>query len=233
MAKEKYSKDEFLMMFKEDVIRLSKYIPWLESKKGDDVANSYEDGDKMAHTLTFPVYDSILMSFLNEASTTVFMDSNYRYLYTRKNIKDYKDELRLIESADIMHMEILQCILSRYVFGGMTKAYLWRDGVEHGTFVAVVKKARQIVEFWDQPLVIEDEILPEEEAEEPVEELSLEEAEEKIQTEESVEESVEEPLEEVLEDVSVEEGSSMEDVTAEAVETAEAIETEVEAEITE
>lgn len=162
MQKEKLSREEFLQMFREDVIRLSRYIPWFEKKRGNDVSKNYQDGDKMKHTLSFPVYDSILLAFLNDASTTVFMEQNYHYFYSRNQIKNYEDELRLIETADIMHMEVLQCILSRYVFGGMTKAYLWKDGVDHRIFLSVLKKARQIVEFWDQPLVIEDEILPEE-----------------------------------------------------------------------
>ena len=158
MQNQRYSRDEFLEMFKQDVIRLSKYIPWLEDKSGDDVSKNYQDGNKMDHTLTFPVYDSILLAFLNDASTTVFMEKNYQYFYTKNHIHDYQDELAMIERADIMHMDILQCILSRYVFGGMVKAYLWKAGVDHKIFVTVLKKARQIVEFWSEPLVIEDEI---------------------------------------------------------------------------
>lgn len=165
MQNEKLSRDEFLEMFREDVIRLSRYIPWFEKKSGKDVSQNYQDGDKMKHTMSFPVYDSILLSFLNDASTTVFMEQNYRYFYTRNHIQDKEDELRLIEAADIMHMEALQCILTRYVFGGLTKAYLWKDGVEDRIFLSVLKKARQIIEFWDQPLVIEDEIIPEDETE--------------------------------------------------------------------
>ena len=158
MQKQRFSREEFLEMFTQDVIRLSKYIPWLEEKSGADVSKYYEDGEKMAHTLSFPVYDSILLAFLNDASTTVFMEQNYQYFYTRNHIQSYVDELALIEKADIMHMDILQCILSRYVFGGMVKAYLWKDGVEHRIFVNILKKARQIVEFWSEPLIIEDEI---------------------------------------------------------------------------
>ncbi len=158
MQNQRYSRDEFLEMFKQDVIRLSKYIPWLEDKNGDDVSKNYQDGNKMDHTLSFPVYDSILLAFLNDASTTVFMEKNYQYFYTKNHIHDYQDELAMIERADIMHMDILQCILSRYVFGGMVKAYLWKAGVDHKIFVTVLKKARQIVEFWSEPLVIEDEI---------------------------------------------------------------------------
>lgn len=171
MQNERLSREEFLTMFREDVIRLSRYIPWFEKKSGSDVAKNYQDGDKMNHTLSFPVYDSVLLSFLNDASTTVFMEQNYHYFYGRNRIQNYQDELRLIETADIMHMEVLQCILSRYVFGGMTKAYLWKDGVDYKIFLNILKKARQIIEFWEQPLVIEDEIVPEDEEPTPEEEL--------------------------------------------------------------
>ena len=96
-------------------------------------------------TLSFPVYDSILLSFLNDASTTVFMEQNYHYFYTRNRIQNYEDELRLIETADIMHMDVLQCILSRYIFGGMTKAYLWKDGVDHKIFLSILKRQDRLL----------------------------------------------------------------------------------------
>lgn len=160
MQNEKMSSEEFLEMFREDVIRLSRYIPWLEKKSGNDVSKNYTDGNNLAHTLSFPVYDSTLLSFLNDASMTVFMEKNYHYFYTRNRVKNFEDELRLIETADIMHMDVLQCILSRYVFGGMTKAYLWKDGVEHRIFLNILKKAKQVVEFHSEPLVVEDEIYP-------------------------------------------------------------------------
>ncbi len=202
MQNEKLSREEFLIMFREDVTRLSRYIPWFEKKSGSDVSQNYTDGNKMEHTLSFPVYDSILLSFLNDASMTVFMEQNYHYFYNRKRIQNFEDELRLIETADIMHMEVLQCILSRYVFGGMTKAYLWKDGVEHRIFLSILKKARQIVEFNSQPLVVEDEIFPEEE--------------------EIVENALADEIEETPEDAWVEEiEESEEDVLAEEIEESE------------
>lgn len=197
MQNGKLSREEFLVMFREDVVRLSRYIPWFEKKSGSDVSKNYTDGDKMAHTLSFPVYDSVLLSFLNDASTTVFMEQNYHYFYSRNRIQSFEDELALIETADIMHMEVLQCILSRYVFGGMTKAYLWRDGVEHRVFLSILKKARQIVEFHSQPLVVEDEIFPEEE--ETVEDSLVDEIEE------TAEDVLADEIEEIAEDVEIEE----------------------------
>ena len=217
MQNERLSREEFLTMFREDVIRLSRYIPWFEKKSGSDVAKNYQDGDKMNHTLSFPVYDSILLSFLNDASTTVFMEQNYHYFYGRNRIQNYQDELRLIETADIMHMEVLQCILSRYVFGGMTKAYLWKDGVDYKIFLNILKKARQIIEFWEQPLVIEDEIVPEDEEPTPEEEPMMEEPtpeEEPMMEEPTPEEELveEEPM---MEEPTVEEEPMEEEPTPE------------------
>ena len=225
MQKEKLSREAFLEMFREDVIRLSRYTPWFEKKSGDDVSRYYEDGDKMKHTLSFPVYDSILLSFLNDASTTVFMEQNYHYFYTRNRIQDYEDELRLIETADIMHMEALQCVLSRYVFGGMTKAYLWKDGVDHKIFLNILKKARQIIEFWEQPLIIEDEIIPEDE-EETEEETVFENEEGAI--EEVVFESQEEIAEETVPEIEEETAEEEAPETEEEITEEEAPETEEE-----
>ena len=102
MGNDKISREEFLIMFREDVANLSRYLPWLESKSGKDVTNRYQDGDKMNQTLAFPVYDSVLMAFLNDASATVFMEQNYRYLYARRNIKTYPDEIALIDRKSVV-----------------------------------------------------------------------------------------------------------------------------------
>lgn len=144
------SREEYLDMFREDVKHLITYVPYLENKRGSDVSRDYRDGDKMKNTISFPVYDPTLLSFVNDCSMTMFMETNYPYFYTRNFVKDSDDEKRMIEKADIMHMDILRCILSKYIFGGLTKAYLWKEGVDNGVFVAVLKKAREIIEFWDR-----------------------------------------------------------------------------------
>lgn len=148
---ERMGREEILAMYKPDVERLVYYLPWLEGKSGKDVSNVYY-ADETHATLSFPVYDEILLTFLNELSSTVFMDQNYRYIYTRYRMHDYKDELRMIEKADIMSMDILKGIFSKYMLGGMTKANLWIQGIEHQIFLKALQKAKEIVEFWDVPL---------------------------------------------------------------------------------
>lgn len=203
---DKLGREDLVAMYRPDVERLVYFLPWLEGKTGKDVTTSYE-GDEHHTTLAFPVYDEILLGFLNELSTTIFMDYNYRYFYSRHRVKNYKDELAWIDKADIMTMDILKSILSRYMLGGMTKAYLWTEGIEHQVFLKAVKKAKEIIEFWDVPIDIRtidmdiaemeaqaqaEAILAGEETEEAVEEVPETETEETEETEEITEEAVEE-----------------------------------------
>lgn len=130
---EKMGREEIVAMYKSDVERLLPYLSWLRDKSGADVTKSYEADDNKK-TIAFPVYDGTLLAFLNELGSTAFMNQNYRYIYSRYRIRDHKDELMQIDKADIMSMEILGGILSKYTLGGMTKAYLWTEGVEHQIF---------------------------------------------------------------------------------------------------
>lgn len=148
---EKMGREEIVAMYKPDVERLLPYLSWLRDKSGADVTQSYEADDNKK-TIAFPVYDGTLLAFLNELGSTVFMNQNYRYIYSRYRIRDHKDELMQIDKADIMSMEILGGILSKYTLGGMTKAYLWTEGVEHQIFYRALLKAKSIIEYWDVPL---------------------------------------------------------------------------------
>ena len=188
---EKISREEILAMYKPDVERLVYYLPWLEKKSGSDVATTYHTENKQA-IMPFPVYEETMLVFLNDLSCTVFMDQNYRYIYSRYRIHDYEDELRMIDKADIMTMDILKGILSKYMLGGMTKAHLWTEGMVHQIFLRAIMKAKEIVEFWDVPLNVpmmelypaaEEEMKKEFEYEQPEESMAEEEYE---QLEESV-----------------------------------------------
>ena len=148
---EKMGREEIVAMYKPDVERLLPYLSWLRDKSGADVTKSYEADDNKK-TIAFPVYDGTLLAFLSELGSTAFMNQNYRYIYSRYRIRDHKDELMQIDKADIMSMEILGGILSKYTLGGMTKAYLWTEGVEHQIFYRALLKAKSIIEYWDVPL---------------------------------------------------------------------------------
>lgn len=158
--------------YKQDVTKMAYYLPWLEKKSGNDVSHLYQGDGVDSKTFSFPVYDSTLLSFVNDASMTVFMDQNYRYIYSRYRIKNFQDEWNVIAKADIRTMDILCGILSKYVLGGMTKSILWKEGVEYQIFLRIFKKAKEIIEYWDIPLDVQ--------GESPLENLILESEEENL-----------------------------------------------------
>lgn len=139
-----------LIDYKADVERLITYIPWLESKVGAKVSKKYDE--QLESTIAFPVYDSTLLNFVNEASKTSLMDKNYVYVYSQNFIKTVADEKKAIENADLKSCDILIGIFSKYVLGGMTKGSLWATAVSEGIFLEVLKKMKKLLDIWDAPL---------------------------------------------------------------------------------
>lgn len=137
---------------KKEIESLLRYIPWLESKQGEIVAKIYNDNNLSSTTVSFPVYDGTLMSFVKEASETGLMYENYMYVYSSHFIRDVEDEKRAIEAAGIKDGLVLCGILTKYVKGGMTRGNVWTEAVKEGIFVLVLKKMKALVEIWDAPL---------------------------------------------------------------------------------
>lgn len=153
----KESREEIVEKFKPTIEHLARYIPWLEKQTGQTVSHSYRGDGAVRQSFSVPVYDSTLLTFINDVSMTNYMDKNYQYVYTRNGLKNYEDEWKAIEKADIMHMGILCGIMSRYVLGGRIKSVYWKNGVEYEIFLRILKKTREIIEFWDKPIGIEEE----------------------------------------------------------------------------
>ena len=143
------SNEEIVEYYRQDAVKLFRYLNWLESKSGQRVSTIYGAEGISVNSVPFPVYDGTLMNFVKEASNTCFMDRNYVYVYSRKRLKTVKDELRLIKNATIRDMDDLAGILSHYVLGGRTKARLWSEGVTLGIYFAVLTKMKELIEFWD------------------------------------------------------------------------------------
>lgn len=152
MEKEADFREQVIAEYKGEVEKYLKYIPWLQEKKGARVSSTYSGDDIVTHSISFPVYDSTLMSFVKEMSKSKFMDRNYPYVYSRNGIRTIADEKRMIEKATIRDMGVLGGILSKYVLGGMTKGTVWNTAVTEGIFLDVLLKMKEIVEFWDKPL---------------------------------------------------------------------------------
>ena len=152
MENEKLSTEEIVQEHKADVHRLIKYIPWLESKVGQNLSNTY-DGENIASTsIAFPVYDSTLLSFVKDVRSTELLDKNYQYAYSKYRMRTAQDEKKAIEQAKITQMPLLKGILSKYILKGMTKSSVWTEGVQNGVLIQVLLKLRELIEFYEGPL---------------------------------------------------------------------------------
>lgn len=141
--------------FKRELEPLLRYLPWLEKSAGNTASRQYSgSGAGEAGTMGFPVYDGTLLNFVREAARTGFMDRNYHYVYTRNRIRSHDDERKRIQGADIKEWDILCGILSKYVLGGQSRANLWNEAVRERIFYLVVKRMKEIIEYWDKPLQV-------------------------------------------------------------------------------
>ena len=138
--------------YKPDVEKLIRYLPWLEDKADGSVAENFEGSGIKDNSITFPVYDSTLMSFIKEVQSTGLLDRNYPYIYSQYGIRTVKDELNAISQAGIKEMNILKGILSKYVLGGMTRGRMWTEAVANRIFLNVIYKMKENIEFWDKPM---------------------------------------------------------------------------------
>lgn len=139
-------------MYQKDVEQLMRYLPWLESKNGQDLSAVHyaEEGNK--DSFPVPVYDSTLLGFVKTFQGTKFVDYNYMYPLNKHRVRTAADELKLIEETQIMEIENLGAVLSKYIITGMRKASMWNEGIRNGVYLAAVSKMKELVEFWSKPL---------------------------------------------------------------------------------
>ncbi len=152
MQENKAGISEKVNKYKADVEALSRYLVWLESKKGEDTSASYDPGEGKRTTLLVPTYDSTLLGFIKTAKQTAFINRNYVYTYKRYRMENAGDELKQIDQTQIMEIEKLGDILSKYVLKGNTQAKMWTEGVQNGVFLALVTKMKELIEFWSSPI---------------------------------------------------------------------------------
>ena len=138
--------------YKLELSPLLRYMHWLEQNAGKNLTTSYKASEDGMSTMSFPVYDSTLLSFIKEAGKTSFMDKNYAYIYSGYRIQTPQQERDLIEKATMQEWNVLCGILTRYVRGGMTQSYLWTQGMTESILYLTLAKMKELVEFWDKPL---------------------------------------------------------------------------------
>lgn len=147
---EKKSVKEIVEEYRVTVEALAKYLPWLESKSGQNLMSQYVPEN--SSTVAIPTYDSTLLSFIKAVENTGRINRNYDYVYKRYKIYGDMDEISLTHRAGIQDMEMLFAILSKYVINGRVKGIVWKTGVENGVYYEVVKKMKELVEFWTMPM---------------------------------------------------------------------------------
>ena len=129
--------------YADDIDALSKYIQYFEARGGKDVASDY-DGKQGKSDLRFPVFDSMLLRFTDEASKTKLMDPNYMYGYRSAHISTVKQESDAIIHSQPKDLDLLKAILSRYVLEGRYKGSRWIEGAERKVFLNILVRLRDM-----------------------------------------------------------------------------------------
>lgn len=152
MENENIYRQELLDRYRQSIEGLFRYLPWLEEKSGEKMVHNYQGDNMPQHSVNIPVYDGTLLSFVKEMNATGHMDRNYVYVFSRYGIRTLEDELRMIERTELKEIEVIFGIMAKYVLGGMTKGVLWSEAVENGVFYHGLKKIKELLEVWDEPL---------------------------------------------------------------------------------
>ncbi len=139
-------KEQVIEEYKDDLMKLLRYLPFLEQKGGKDVQNFYE-GDGEHTVIPVPVYDSTLLGFVKEARATKFMNRNYPYAYRKWRMNDAAAEREAMEKATLMDIDLFRGVLSKYVLEGQRKSVMWTAAVEERIFVTALQRMKKL--FFD------------------------------------------------------------------------------------
>ncbi len=152
MEKENLYRKELIDKYRRSMGNMFRYLSWLEERSGEKMVRNYQGSDMPQRSITIPVYDSTLLNFVKEMNATGLMDRNYVYIFSRNKIRTEQDELRMIDKSELKDIENILGIMAKYVLGGMTKGVLWSRAVENGVFYHGLKRIKELLEMWDEPL---------------------------------------------------------------------------------
>lgn len=152
MEAENTYRQEVINKYRQSIGNMFRNLPWLKEKSGNNMVRHYQGADMPKKSIVIPVYDGTLLSFVKEMNATGLMNRNYVYTFSRNRIRTEQDELRVIDRAELRNIDIIFDVMAKYVLGGMTKAAFWPRGVENGVFYHGLKRLKEILEVWDNPL---------------------------------------------------------------------------------
>lgn len=138
---------QYIQKYEADILKLMRYVPYFMDIDAKKVASEY-DGSLGKSSLSFPVYDGTLMSFIKEAQKTVFMDKNYCYAYTKRRIRTKEQEEAAIQNATGRDADYLCGVISKYVTEGMRKSGVWQEAVERKLFLNSILKLKEILDYY-------------------------------------------------------------------------------------
>ncbi len=141
------SRDEIIICYKEDVVRLMKFLPWLQGASGGASSSIYSGEGIDKSSMAVPVYDSNLLNFVKEAKKTDFINRNYVYTFSRYRMKTAQDELRVISACSLQDISVLGDILSKYILKGDVRGAVWSEGVQNGVYLALLLKLKELMEI--------------------------------------------------------------------------------------
>lgn len=145
MLTEQMTAVEVFEKYKDDMLKLIAYLPWLEEKSGkSSVCDTYKGDGLTEHSMGFPVYDGNLLRFVKEAENTAFIDRNYVYVISRNRLKTVEDEIDFVSKQDMLRLDNIGGILSKYIIEGRVRSRMWADAVDKGVFLAVVARLKDL-----------------------------------------------------------------------------------------
>ena len=145
--KERLSREEIRALYQEDAKRLLQFENWLKKATGTETSDIYSGEGIEETSMSVPVYDSTLLSFIKTAKTTQFMNRNYVYTFSQHSLRTAKDELNIIESCSLQEIKVLGDILSKYCYKGDVKGACWSEGVKNGVYIALLEKLKKLLEI--------------------------------------------------------------------------------------
>ena len=140
------SREEIVICYQEDEVKLLRFLPWLQTSSGGAASNVYSGEGIGKNSIAVPVYDSTLLSFVKEVKTTDFINRNYVYTFSRYNIRTVADEQRVIDACSLHDISVLGDILSKYILKGDVKGAVWSEGVSNGIYLAIILKMKELLE---------------------------------------------------------------------------------------